>query len=331
MERVEINDTELAAKIWQRCAPLLPRWVFVDGSEESRLLGLPFEDPQLHGLWQLHGINPYMRVGRYPGGGQGHFGPHRDGAYEKSMGVRSLITLNGYLNDVPDGCGGRTRFLKDDLELYQDASGRFTVKDEAAVTHSVRPERGAAVVFYHGLMHDGEPLSEDSPAKWIFRFDVLYSKQGGEPDEKAATVRRMEVEANRIEREQPMVSMELYRLAEKLREGRLALPAAQARAAELLGREELLGGDVDTDTWGPSEEKAEPTGEGTEHEAAMDGMEQGAAVDGLRPRDGPDGVEQVSAPSTRPPTGETSLRVRWDIRAIDASRVQLRLQVLSVY
>ena len=252
MERVEINDPVLAATIWKRIAPLLPRWVSVDGSEESRLLGLPFEDPQLHGLWQLSGINPYMRVGRYPGGGVGHFGPHRDGAYEKSMGIRSLITLNGYLNDVPERCGGCTRFLVDDLSMYQDEQGRFTVKEAAAVTHSVRPERGAAVVFYHGLMHDGEPLSEDAPPKWIFRFDILYSKEGGPPDEKAMSVRRMEVEAERIEREEPMVSMELYRLADRLKEGRVELSAAQARAAALLGRAELLAGDVDTDTWQPN-------------------------------------------------------------------------------
>ena len=47
------------------------------------------------------------------------------------------------------------------------------------------PETGSAVVFYHGQMHDGEPLTDDAPAKWIFRFDILYAREGVEVDETA--------------------------------------------------------------------------------------------------------------------------------------------------
>ena len=52
-------------------------------------------------------------------------GPHRDGHFERSIDERSLITLNGYLNELPEGCGGCTRFLVDELPLYEDAEGRF--------------------------------------------------------------------------------------------------------------------------------------------------------------------------------------------------------------
>ena len=259
MERVEIDVPELAATVWQRISPLIPERVVVDGSDDSRRIGLPADDPNLHGVWRPLGLNPYLRVAKYPGNGRGHFGPHRDGAYEVSLTERSLLTLNGYLAEVPEGCGGRTRFLVDGLELHQDeATGRFVVKDEAAaVTHSVRPQAGCAVVFYHGLMHDGEPLREGAPPKWIFRFDIMFRREGPAPSPLALTARRLETEADGLEREQPMLSMELSRLALKLREGRVKVEEAQARGAALLGRQRLLEGAVDTDVWKPAPEEAE--------------------------------------------------------------------------
>eukprot|EP00568_Trieres_chinensis_P005294 CAMPEP_0183308522 /NCGR_PEP_ID=MMETSP0160_2-20130417/22308_1 /TAXON_ID=2839 ORGANISM="Odontella Sinensis, Strain Grunow 1884" /NCGR_SAMPLE_ID=MMETSP0160_2 /ASSEMBLY_ACC=CAM_ASM_000250 /LENGTH=190 /DNA_ID=CAMNT_0025472377 /DNA_START=38 /DNA_END=610 /DNA_ORIENTATION=+ len=35
---------------------------------------------------------------------------------------------------------------------------------------------GKSVVFFHGMMHDGEPLAEGSRAKWIFRTMVYYKR-----------------------------------------------------------------------------------------------------------------------------------------------------------
>ena len=48
-----------------------------------------------------------------------------------------------------------------------------------------------------------------------------------------------------------------------LKDGRVPLHVAQARAAALLGRDSLLDGAVDTDVWGPSmaEEPAQPEDE----------------------------------------------------------------------
>ena len=181
MERVEIDAPALAATVWERISPLIGP-VAVDGSEECRRLGLPAEDEALHGLWRPCGLNPFLRIARYPGDGRGHFGPHRDGSYEVSLTERSLLTLNGYLADLPEGCGGCTRFLVDELEMHQDEAGRFAVKDvEASVTHKVRPRAGSAVVFYHGIMHDGEPLAPGAPPKWIFRFDIMFKREGGHP------------------------------------------------------------------------------------------------------------------------------------------------------
>ena len=55
-------------------------------------------------------------------------------------------TVNGYLNELPHGVGGRIRFLQGKLGIWKDDQGRFSVEDpETAVTHAVRPEVGAAV------------------------------------------------------------------------------------------------------------------------------------------------------------------------------------------
>jgi len=35
---------------------------------------------------------------------------------------------------------------------------------------------GKAVVFFHDLMHDGEPLKEGSPPKWLFRTEIIFER-----------------------------------------------------------------------------------------------------------------------------------------------------------
>jgi len=65
-----------------------------------------------------------------------------------------------YLNDVPEGGGGCTRFFQHTPTRLADidTEGRLVGKEDAVVTR-VRPRRGMAIVFPQGMMiHDGEPL-----------------------------------------------------------------------------------------------------------------------------------------------------------------------------
>ena len=252
--RCSLERPELAALIFERLRPHLDHEVHVDGSEECRLRGLPAGDEELHGTWRPSGVNPVIRVCRYPGDGRGHFGPHQDSAIEFSRHERSLLTLNGYLATMPEGVGGCTRFLIDELPMFKDERGRFTVEHPADVVRAaIRPETGGAATFYHGLMHDSEPLLEGAPPKWIWRTEVVYQRDPSscpQIDRATELARIIDRAAEKIERVDAMASMQIYQLSQRLRSGRISVEMAEARFEALrLAREDEHGDDDnETDT-----------------------------------------------------------------------------------
>lgn len=169
---VALDDAEMADRIFERIKDHIPREVVVD--EDCDNPGLREHVSELLGTWRPCGLNERWRVVCYPG--SGHFGPHRDGCRFVDEHRRSLITLNGYLTDRPRGFGGATRFVRDDIEVGLNDDGLFTTP-EVDVLHRVEADKaGKAVVFFHDLMHDGEPLKEGSPPKWLFRTEILFER-----------------------------------------------------------------------------------------------------------------------------------------------------------
>lgn len=169
---VAVDDAELAQLIFERIKEHVPQEVWVDKNCDN--VGLKHSKEVLYGKWTPYALNSRWRVACYPG--QGHFGPHRDGCFIQDEHHRSLITLNGYLTDRPVGFGGATRFVRDDLDVHQNEDGIFTTPDDA-ILHRVEADKaGKAVVFFHDLMHDGEPLKERSPPKWLFRTEIMYAR-----------------------------------------------------------------------------------------------------------------------------------------------------------
>lgn len=100
---------------------------------------------------QARGLNERFRFYRYNTGQK--FDWHADGAFERPNGERSLLTFMIYLNAGYDG--GETRF-------------------EAGV--SVRGEAGSALVFGHGLIHQGAAVTAGT--KYVLRSDVMYGRVG---------------------------------------------------------------------------------------------------------------------------------------------------------
>ena len=107
------------------------------------------------------GAGPIFRVvgdrvtyGIAHGDKNGCLGLHADEPLQG--GTHSLLV---YLNDIPEGSGGRTRFFKG-------------IKN----TVSVRPELGKGIVFDIGTIHDTEPLAEGR-VKVVVACEVVWDKE----------------------------------------------------------------------------------------------------------------------------------------------------------
>ncbi|MEK9140933.1 MAG: 2OG-Fe(II) oxygenase [Nitrospirota bacterium] len=136
-ERVLVDDQPLADTLFQRASPWLPAVV-----ERRRLV-------RFNERWRFYRYRPGQT-----------FQPHRDGSYMSlETYEKSEVTFLIYLND--DMTGGETRFFAD-LEQVAQGCPYLTVK----------PTRGAAVVFLHAIWHEGAVVQ--SGEKYVLRTDVMY-------------------------------------------------------------------------------------------------------------------------------------------------------------
>lgn len=187
---VSLDDKEMADRIFERIKNHIPQEIVID--EHYQNPGLLTTNNSLYGKWKACGLNFRWRLVCYPG--QGHFGPHRDGYRQIDEHHRSFITINGFLTDRPSGFGGATRFVKDEIDAVLNDEGIFSTQ-ESDVLYRVEAEKaGTASVFFHELMHDGEPLKPGSPPKWLFRTEIMYER---DPDS-APKMTPAEAEARKL-------------------------------------------------------------------------------------------------------------------------------------
>lgn len=106
--------------------------------------------PNVHSGRQVRGLNERFRFYRYTRGQR--FAWHADGPFARNNGEISMLTFMIYLNDGYRG--GATRF--EDL--------------------SVDGQAGMALVFDHGLIHEGAAVTEG--VKYVLRSDVMYGPVG---------------------------------------------------------------------------------------------------------------------------------------------------------
>ena len=104
----------------------------------------------LRGGRQVRGLNERFRFYRYAPGQK--FAWHSDGPFQRENGEISLLTFMIYLNDGYRG--GATRFEWTEVE----------------------GKAGMALVFEHGLTHEGAELTEG--LKYVLRSDVMFGRIG---------------------------------------------------------------------------------------------------------------------------------------------------------
>ncbi len=105
--------------------------------------------PEFVDFHKAIGLNERFRFYRYDAGQV--FRWHRDGPYRRDNGEKSRLTFLVYLNDGFEG--GETIF-------------------ESTEVH---PKAGMALVFAHGLLHEGGEVF--SGRKYVLRTDVMYSAE----------------------------------------------------------------------------------------------------------------------------------------------------------
>jgi len=99
--------------------------------------------------YKVADLNEMFRIYKYTKGQR--FKMHRDGSYERNEQERSFFSFIMYLND--DFEGGETEFRK----LF-----------------SIKPEKGAALLFHHPYRHEGKEIL--SGTKYVLRTDIMYKK-----------------------------------------------------------------------------------------------------------------------------------------------------------
>jgi hypothetical protein len=99
-------------------------------------------------------MNPRLRICKY--NRNGIFAAHYDTPIYQDE-LKSIYTVMAYLNDVPDGQGGTTRF--------------FSEIEPGSPPIYVKPKKGSVVIFNHNIAHDGERLTGNE--KYIMRSDIM--------------------------------------------------------------------------------------------------------------------------------------------------------------
>jgi predicted 2-oxoglutarate/Fe(II)-dependent dioxygenase YbiX len=156
--RCMIDDVDLAGRIYRKVLPYIP----------TSWLG-----------YNPAGLNERLRFLKYHPGE--YFKPHNDGIFVRADGSQaSFITVQVYLNDVPEGSGGETTFTTEGMTYGRHKKKtRNQASTGAPMKLRVRPVIGRVLIFEHHLPHEGSTLIDG--VKYAMRTDVMYDLRVTEP------------------------------------------------------------------------------------------------------------------------------------------------------
>ena len=161
-----------ADQLWQRLAPVIPRLRIFDELSST--------DHGGHPVWRAVGVNPVLRFICYREGGQ--LVPHYDAGFDFEDDRRyTLMSMVIYLNSLPSGAGGQTRFLRDGQRglpvKERDHQDWDHPAQQGEILVGIQPMAGRALIFDHRLLHDGQPW-QGQEARLLLRTDLIFERCG---------------------------------------------------------------------------------------------------------------------------------------------------------
>lgn len=174
-DTIEVDGRNIADNMWKRVQTAVDESlaIAVDDDEAD-----PNYERELIGHWEPSALNHDLLFARYPSGGA--FAPHTDGRAIHDFNTRSFYSVIVFLNTIPVGSGGGTRFYVNDavkqLKSQVNADGKVHwTTDPSLVTANVDAVAGRLLIFHQALVHEGvPPLSPH--LKYIIRSDVMMKR-----------------------------------------------------------------------------------------------------------------------------------------------------------
>lgn len=174
-DTIEIHSDLIASILWKRMEDKL----------QTLNINLKFEDEDhmnddswntdLPGLWSPIFINNDILLARYAS--MGYFSPHTDGHTIQNFNIRSFYSVIIFLNDIPEGCGGGTKFYKNESvnQLFQNQVGGPWLVSQELCSAEVPPRAGRCLFFEQNHVHEG--VMPQSPyEKLIIRTDIMFQR-----------------------------------------------------------------------------------------------------------------------------------------------------------
>ena len=186
-DTLEVKSPVLVDAMWRRVQAALgskERHICIEEDDQEN----PQWERELPGEWVPTTFNHDLLFAKYPSGGA--FAPHTDGRAVHNFNRRSFDSVIMFLNDVPAGCGGGTRFYKNEalkeLQLVSNGGGNLAANEgqgqgrwsasEEYISLEVQPRPGRVLVFDQTLVHEGVPPASPH-LKYIIRSDIMYQRK----------------------------------------------------------------------------------------------------------------------------------------------------------
>ena len=175
-DTIEVDGTTISTNIWNRVHQLVEKSLLTNVLDDESDLNW---ERELVGQWAPAALNHDLLFARYPSGGA--FAPHTDGRAVHDFNMRSFYSVIVFLNTIPPGSGGGTRFYVNDAvqqlksKVNEDGKVHWTT-DPSLVTATVDAVAGRMLIFHQALVHEGVPPI--SPyLKYIIRSDVMMRRE----------------------------------------------------------------------------------------------------------------------------------------------------------